>query len=256
LHVPAIQGAGHGHSAAGILTAVEVRTVTTGRVRPKARIQGPRRYLPGGWSGETLPVNAFAVSHPDGICLFDTGQIARAAAPGYLPRWHPFLRLARFELGPEDEAAAQVDPASVRWVVLSHLHTDHVGGLEPFARAEVLVSRVEWERAQGLAGQLRGYLPQQWPAGLEPRLVDFDGPAVGPFPGSHDVAGDRRLVLLPTPGHTPGHMALLVREGGCVALFAGDHVASPGQSAFLRREGAVVLAAHDPDAAGRAAPLG
>jgi glyoxylase-like metal-dependent hydrolase (beta-lactamase superfamily II) len=225
---------------------VEVRAVTTGRVRPKARARGPRRYLPGGWSGETLPVNAFAVSHPDGICLFDTGQTARAAAPGYLPRWHPFLRLARFELGPEDEVAAQVDPASVRWVVLSHLHTDHVGGLEPFARAEVLVARTEWERARGLAGRLRGYLPQHWPAGLEPRLVDFDGPAVGPFPGSYDVAGDARLLVVPLPGHTPGHLGLLVGDGGNPThLLAGDADELPPELArHCRERGVAVLRSH------------
>ena len=84
--------------------------------------RGVRRYLGGGWSDRTLPVNVFLVHHPAGLCLFDTGQTARAAEPGYHPRWHPFLRLARFELAPEDEIGAQlvrsgVDPAAVRWVV-------------------------------------------------------------------------------------------------------------------------------------------
>ncbi len=128
---------------------MQVRCLTTGRVRGKRRT-GPLRYLPGGWSDETLPVHAFAVDHPDGICLFDTGQTARASRGGYHPRWHPYLRLARFELEPEDEVASQLDPLTVRWVVISHLHTDHVGGLSAFAHADVLVSRVEWERAAGM----------------------------------------------------------------------------------------------------------
>ena len=119
--------------------------VSTGVVRGKRAARGPRRYLPGGWSDETLPVNLFAVEHPAGVCVFDTGQTARAVRPGYLPRWHPFLRLARFELTEADEAAPQlaragVDPAAVRWVVLSHLHTDHAGGIAGFPGAEVLVS--------------------------------------------------------------------------------------------------------------------
>ncbi len=143
---------------------MQIRRLTTGRVRGKRRT-GPLRYLPGGWSDETLPVHAFAVEHPEGVCLFDTGQTARAARGGYHPRWHPFLRLARFELEPKDEVASQLDPRTVRWVVLSHLHTDHVGGLPAFTHATVLVSRVEWERAQGLRGRLRGYIPQHWPHG-------------------------------------------------------------------------------------------
>jgi len=215
---------------------VRIRRLTTGRVRGKRRA-GPSRYLPGGWSPETLPVHAYAIEHPQGTCLFDTGQTARAAGPGYHPRWHPYLRLARFELGPEDEAAAQIPPESVRWVVLSHLHTDHVGGLPAFTHAEVLVSRVEWERAAGLRGRLRGYIPQHWPQGLQPRLVDFTGPPAGPFPASHDVAGDGTLLMVPLPGHTPGHTGLLV-DGGM--LLAGD-ATDVADSNDVR-----VLLAHDP----------
>jgi N-acyl homoserine lactone hydrolase len=235
---------------------VEVERFSTGRVRPKRASRGVRRYLPGGWSPDTLPINVFLVHHPSGLCLFDTGQTARAAEPGYHPRWHPFLRLARFELGPEDRIGAQLlragaDPGSVRWVVLSHLHTDHVGGVGAFPDAELIVSRIEWERARGLAGRLRGYLPQRWPA-HEPVLVDLDGPAVGPFPGSLDLAGDGRLVLVATPGHTPGHVALLARDedGGC---FLGGDIAQspsglpPAVAEFCRRERLTVLLTHDSD---------
>lgn len=237
-----------------------VRGFSTGRVRPKLRERGPRRYLPGGWSSRTLPVNVFLVERPGGLCLFDAGQTALSARPGHLPRWHPFLRLARFELGPEDEAAMQLrslgcSPADVRWVVLSHLHTDHVGGLVGFRDAEVVVSRVEWARASGLAGRLRGYLPQHWPAGLRPRLMDFEGPAVGPFAASHDVAGDGCMLAVPAPGHTPGHVAMLVGDrDGMRWLCAGDLVHDPGElqhvapdiDAFCRMEGIRVLTTHDP----------
>lgn len=217
---------------------MRIRCLTTGRVRGKRRLRGPARYLPGGWSSQTLPVQAFAVEHPEGICLFDTGQTFAATRPGYHPLWHPYLRLARFELEPEDEVSARVDPASVRWVVLSHLHTDHVGGVGAFAHADVLVSRVEWERATGIAGRLRGYIPQHWPKDVEPQLVEFSGPPAGPFPASHDVARDGSLLMVPLPGHTPGHAGLLV-DGR--VLLAGDASATPGDF--------VVVGAHDPDAA-------
>jgi N-acyl homoserine lactone hydrolase len=237
---------------------MRVHCLTTGRVRPKSRSHGVRRWLPGGWADATLPVNAFAIEHERGVCLFDTGQEARAAEPGYFPRWHPFFWLSRFELEPRDEVHVQlrgrgIEPADVRWAVLSHLHTDHVGGVAAFAASDVVVSRVEWERATGLRGRLRGYVPQHWPAGLVPRLVDFDGPPLGPFAASHDLAGDGRLVLVASPGHTPGHMCLIAREADQGFLLGGDlaHDAASLPSSivdFCRREGLVFLAAHDRNA--------
>ena len=49
---------------------MHVVAVSTGRVRSKRAVRGVRRYLPGGWSDVTLPVNVFAVTHPDGELLF------------------------------------------------------------------------------------------------------------------------------------------------------------------------------------------
>jgi glyoxylase-like metal-dependent hydrolase (beta-lactamase superfamily II) len=225
---------------------VKVDRFSTGRVRPKRASRGVRRYSGGGWSDGTLPVNVFLVHHPAGLCLFDTGQTARAAEPGYHPGWHPFLRLARFELGQEDEigpqlARAGLDPAAVRWVVLSHLHTDHVGGVGAFPGAEVIVSRAEWERAQGLRGRLRGYVPQHWPLGV-PTLVD----------GRYDVAGDGSLLVVPTPGHTPGHVALIARDDESGYFLGGDvaHTPAelpPGIAELCARERLTVLLAHDDD---------
>jgi N-acyl homoserine lactone hydrolase len=237
---------------------VEVERFSTGRVRTRLASRGLRRYLRGGWSPDTLPVNVFLVHHPAGLCLFDTGQTARAVRPGYHPRWHPFLRLARFELRPEDEIGSQlhgrgIEPDSVRWVVLSHLHTDHVGGVEAFPGAQVIVSRAEWERARGFSGRLRGYVPQRWPS-VEPTLVDLGGPAVGPFPGSFDVAGDGQLLLVPTPGHSPGHVSLLVRDRPDAGGFflGGDIAHSPAGlpaaiAEFCAQERLTVLLAHDDD---------
>ena len=116
----------------------------------------------------------------------------------------------------------------------------------------MLVSRVEWKRAQGLGGRLRGYLPQHWPEGLVPTLVDFDGPPVGPFLSSHDIARDGSLVLVPTPGHTPGHASLVAAES---AFLGGDmahseeelRATAPEVVRWCDDEGLPVLLAHDPD---------
>lgn len=236
---------------------MRVSVFSTGRVREKRGSRGARRYITDDWNADTLPVNVFLIEHPRGLCLVDTGQTARAAEPGYFPGWYPFFRLARFELGARDEAASQIAAAGfelrdVRWVVLTHLHTDHAGGVDAFAHAEIVVPREEWRRAQGVAGRLRGYLPQRWPNAIRPHVVDFDAQPVGPFPGAYDVASDGSLLLVPLPGHTAGHAGVLVR-GSRTYLCAGDAAhradefprAQPAIADWCAREHVTVLTAHD-----------
>jgi glyoxylase-like metal-dependent hydrolase (beta-lactamase superfamily II) len=242
---------------------VRLRTLTTGVVRQKAGGRGVRHYLADSWREDTMPVHAFLIDHPAGLVLFDTGQTARAASSDWFPAWHPFFRLSRFELASGDEVAPQlhalgIKPEDIRFVILSHLHTDHVGGLDPFSGSQVLVSQIEWRRATGLPGSIRGYLPQHWPHGLEPTLVSFSGEPLGPFAGTHDIFGDGRLLMVPTPGHTPGHASLLVRDLHSSWLLAGDQahnaeelrLADPALAAWCEQEQVDIFPAHDPTATG------
>lgn len=242
----------------GAAEPIVVTRVTTGLARDRSRRWGLLRYLVDAWEDDALPVNAYLVDHPAGKCLFDAGQTAAAARRGYLPRWHPFLRLSRFELDAGDEVAAQLEargvaPTSVERVVLSHLHTDHMGGVGAFAHAEIVVGELEWRCAQGLRGRLRGYIPGRWPHDVRPRLVTFDGPPVGPFPRSCDLVGDSSLTVVPTPGHTPGHLSMIVRGQTRTWLLAGDLVhdtaelaaRAPAIAGWCEAESVEVLTAHD-----------
>ena len=215
---------------------MRIHAIQTGSVQLKERQRrgvgpGPLRavatMLDRAWT-EPLPILAWLVEHEEGLIVVDTGETARASQPGHFPAWHPYFRFAvRARVAPEEEIGPQLkrlgfSPSDVRLVALTHLHTDHAGGLDHFPDSEILVAREELAFASGTLGRVRGYLPDRWPAWLRPRPVDFDDRPFGPFARSRALTRAGDVALLPTPGHTPGHLSVAVRDGDRVVLLAGD----------------------------------
>jgi N-acyl homoserine lactone hydrolase len=176
---------------------------------------------------EWLPVYAWVIEHDEGIIVVDTGETSRVHQPGYHPSWHPFYRRAvQFSVHPDEEIGPQlramgISPRDVRQVVLTHLHTDHSGGLAHLTGSKFWVSRAEWMRARGFGGKLQGYLAHRWPRWWQPEFIHFDDRPFGPFPQSSLLTRRGDVVIVPTPGHTPDHVSVIVR--GSPSLFlAGD----------------------------------
>ncbi len=187
---------------------------------------------------EPLPIYAFAIEHPEGVIVVDTGETSRVSEPGYFPRWQPFFRFAvRERVEPEQEIGPQLErlgipPSDVRLVVMTHLHTDHAGGLHHFPTNEILVSRAELEYAAGLRGRIRGYPNKRWPAWFDPNLVDLPAAPFGPFPASMALTDGGDVTLVPVPGHSPGQLAVVVEDGDHAVFLAAD--SSYTQDALLR----------------------
>ncbi len=179
-----------------------------------------------GWT-EPLPIYAWVIEHPEGIIVIDTGETARTAEPGYFTPWHPYFKQVRPRVTPEQEIGPQLHTLGlraddVRWVVLTHLHTDHAGGLYHFPKSEIVISRRAYQLAAGFKGQVRGFLPQHFPTWLNPTLIDLAPRAWGPFPASLSLTQSEDVLIVPTSGHTEAHMSVVLREGGLTYLFAGD----------------------------------
>ena len=182
------------------------------------------------------PINVYVIEHEQGLVLFDTGQDRDSVTdPHYFPTGltgHLYARLARFAIRPAETLTERLreigyEPSQVRKVVLSHLHQDHIGGLAELGNAEILVSEREWAGLDKACAEVKGLLEQhiklpglRW---THVPLPPVDDPAIAPFGAAHDLFADGSMVLLPTPGHTPGSLSLLLRqEGMAPMLFVGD----------------------------------
>lgn len=175
-----------------------------------------------------LPIYCAVIEHPEGLIVIDTGIPANANQPIYVPphmrlvqRAAPFRITASEEIGPQMRLRG-LNPADVRWVILTHLHQDHEGGLHHFPNAEFMVSRREWQAAQGFSGRMNGYLNWRWPKGFAPTLVNFDSGAYYNFASSQVLTAAGDIRLLPTPGHSAGHLSVVVEQSDHVLFVAGD----------------------------------
>lgn len=169
-----------------------------------------------GMSGDraTVPLPFYVIEHADGVALFDCGLHTDMGNPddAYLKG----LRSYGLDVTsrPEDSVThhlerLDIDPARVHWVVLSHLHFDHAGGLHQVPNATIVVQRREWEAGFDQAIAAEHHLPR--------RFFDL-GHKVKQIDGEYDLFGDGSVACIPTFGHTPGHQSMRVRSD------QGDHI--------------------------------
>src|SRR5271163_1994035 len=176
---------------------------------------------------EWLPIYAWVTEHEEGVIVVDTGETARANAPGHPPRWHPpYPRATHFSVHPEEEIGPQlrglgIATRDVRHVVLTDLHTDHAGGLRHFVGGKIWVSQVEYKRASGFGAKVQGYLPHRWPKWWAPEFLQIDARPFGPFAQSMSLTSSGDVVVIPTPGHTRDHVSVVVC-GSPSYFLAGD----------------------------------
>lgn len=186
----------------------------------------------------TMPVVMAFVKHPKGNVLIDAafGRNFERHVEEFPANLFNKMMKPRFD--PEkDSAVAQlaalgVPSEEVDYLVVTHMHWDHVGGLGDFPGASFLTPRAEWDAAHrgDLTLSVRGYADSMYdtlhPAAM---LIEWPERPFGTFERSIDLFGDGSIVLLDTRGHTPGSLSVLV------SLSTGERFLFTGDASWLRR---------------------
>ncbi len=159
-----------------------------------------------------IPVPFFVIRHGSSWVAYDSGNNAAVAVDpikywgeavcgAYMPVMQPYeefrIQIKKVGLKPEDLHA----------VIMSHGHLDHCGAIEDLAGTDVPVyfQKRELEHIQEQVASRKeiAYIPDDF--------KKIDQCNVQTLDGIFDVFGDQSVLVLPTPGHTPGHQSVLVR---------------------------------------------
>ncbi|MGG5252249.1 N-acyl homoserine lactonase family protein [Neobacillus sp. SM06] len=170
-----------------------------------------------------VPVSSYLIEHPKGLILVDTG-------------WHEDIRVnQKKHLGslafsmfkgdlPSGESIAEkikafgIQSNQIDVVLLTHLHSDHVSGLQHVKNAKrILTSEMEWKAAH----KKLGYVKSMWD-GISIETFSLKEIPFGPFKLGFDLFGDGSLFLVHTPGHTDGMFSVLVKMEKGWLLLASD----------------------------------
>lgn len=182
-----------------------------------------------------MTMGAFLVRHERATFLVDAG-LCRDARTRHLSQL-PAVSRGLVSGSPPERGIADavrgtgVDLADLAFVLLTHVHWDHCSGLAELPDVPVRLSRPEYDFSRQASPSLlsHGVVPDTYhSATLEP--FDLDGPPVETCRASLDLFGDGAVVVVSLPGHTPGHVGVLVTlHSGRRVLLAGDAVWSAQQ---------------------------
>ncbi len=268
---------------------MNLHALTTGRVKIKTRFYSGKGegifrklniFLDKNFTNK-MPIHSYLIEHKEGNILIDTGETCDAVNPDFYPALNrAFIsKNAKFFISEKTEIKNRLKimglkPEDIKWVVCTHLHQDHIGGLKYFKNSEILVSKKEYKAAHALLKNINGYMPRNLPEWLNPRLIEYNAEPLGSFKESFKLAED--VWLVPTEGHSNGHMSPVIKNNGYYYFFAGDSAFSEknmmklnvdgvcsnyrkarktliNTKEFIKRYPTVYLPQHDPESSKRLA---
>lgn len=114
---------------------------------------------------------------------------------------------------------AGIDPSNIQYVILSHFHADHIGGIRDFPQAKFIYLQSAYDSVKhrkGFSALRAAFLPDLLPSDFEQRALPIDEtqlvslPASYPFKRGLDVFGDGSVIAVDLPGHADGQIGVLL----------------------------------------------
>lgn len=170
-----------------------------------------------------VPVTTYLIEHPEGNILVDAGWNERIRN-----RQKQHLGILSYSMFkgklPKGESVKErlkehgLQPSDLDYVILTHMHADHVSGVEHVKQAKnILTSAEEWRAAQ----KDIGYRKSMWSEVPIETFTMQDIP-YGPFYKGIDLFKDQSVLLVHTPGHSKGLLSILVETSSGWVLLASD----------------------------------
>jgi N-acyl homoserine lactone hydrolase len=144
----------------------------------------------------TIVYSCYLIKHGNDYLLWDAGQ---SMSHALAPKASLIDLLAKHSIKPDD----------IKYLAISHYHYDHIGQANSFGKSTLLIGQGDWEVVTSPRSLSGNFKPL-----IDPNLLSSWIEKKGQLEtviGDKDIFGDGTVVMLNTPGHTPGHHALLVK---------------------------------------------
>ncbi|VAW62951.1 hypothetical protein MNBD_GAMMA11-3208 [hydrothermal vent metagenome] len=158
----------------------------------------------------------YLISHPNGTLIWDTGlSDSLLGVAGGVDAGNGLFNLSVSKTLKSQLEEIDIDPLSIDYIAFSHLHFDHTANTSYFLNATWLIQEVEYDLAFSPQAEQFFFNPEDYSILQNNDTVKLNG--------HYDVFGDTSVVIVSTPGHTPGHQVLYLNlaETGPVIL-SGD----------------------------------
>jgi len=182
----------------------------------------------GNFRNARFPAGFSLIQHSKfGNILFDTGYSEKFYAETTTFPFNIYAKITPVYLRPGESAKKVlqergIDSGSIKYIIISHFHADHICGLRDFDNARFVYSQPGYallKRKAGFGALKSAFLSGLIPADFEGRTLAITNEGkinissqVAPFTEGYDLFGEGSIVLVDLPGHAAGQMGALLTD--------------------------------------------